>query len=96
MLLARANFPGEEPFGWIGLRPFPALSDPRAELRSTNVCEAKRLYVVENFRGLGIGKALMQAVMRAAKEKGFKEIRISVWRELEKEIECTRGGVLWR
>jgi len=63
------------------------MSDPQVELRSTNVCEAKRLYVVEKYRGWGIGKALMLATVKTAKEKGFTEMRISVETELGKEIE---------
>jgi GNAT superfamily N-acetyltransferase len=95
MLLARANFSEQEAIGWIGLRPFPALSDPQAEVCNTNVCEAKRLYVVEKCRGWGIGKAIMREVMRTAKEKGFIEMRISVERMLEKEIKMyKRWGFL--
>jgi GNAT superfamily N-acetyltransferase len=87
MLLARANSPGEKPIGWIGLRPFPELTDPGVQLRDTDVCEAKRLFVLEEYRGLGIGRALVKAVVKTAKEKGFKEMRISVEKKLGREIE---------
>ena len=87
MLLARANSPGERPIGWIGLRPFPELTDPGVQLRDTDVCEAKRLFVLEEYGGLGIGRALVKAVVKTAKKKGFKEMRISVEKKLGREIE---------
>jgi GNAT superfamily N-acetyltransferase len=85
MLLART--PEQTPIGWIGLRPFPELSDHLASERNIDVCQAKRLFVLEEYRGLGIGKALVQAVARTAKEKGYKQIKISVETHLKKEIE---------
>ncbi|PMD58588.1 uncharacterized protein K444DRAFT_531248, partial [Hyaloscypha bicolor E] len=87
MLLARATSPGEKPIGWIGLRPFPELMDPGFQLRDIDVCEAKRLFVLEEYRGLGIGRALVKAVVKTAKEKGFKEMRISVEKKLGGEVE---------
>jgi GNAT superfamily N-acetyltransferase len=56
-------------------------------LRDTDVCEAKRLFVLGEYRGLGIGRALVKAVVKTAKEKGFKEMRISVEKKLGREIE---------
>lgn len=87
MLLARTTTPEQKPIGWIGLRPFPALSDPSSPERSTGICQAKRLFVLEEFRGLGIGKALIQALARIAKEKRYNRVKISVEVHLKKEIE---------
>jgi GNAT superfamily N-acetyltransferase len=87
MLLAHSTTTEKTPLGWIGLRPFPELSDPLSLERNTDICQAKRLFVVEEFRGLGIGKALVQAVARTAKEKGYKKIKISVEAHLKREIE---------
>lgn len=87
MLLARATTPEETPIGWIGLRPFPELSNPEVPERNTDICQAKRLFVKEESRGLGIGKALVQAVARTAKEKGYKQVKISVETHLKREIE---------
>jgi GNAT superfamily N-acetyltransferase len=72
MLLARATTPEQTSMGWIGLRPFPELSDPLAPQRNTDVCQAKRLFVLDEFRGLGVGKTLVQAAARTAKEKGYR------------------------
>ena len=84
MLLARS--PEGVPLGWIGLRPFPELPDPLVSIRNTDICQAKRLFVLEEHRGLGIGKALVQAVANTAKEMGYRQIKISVESHLKKEI----------
>lgn len=87
MLLARSTTADLAPIGWIGLRPFPELSNPLAPERTTEVCQAKRLFVQEEYRGLGIGRALVQALARTAREKGYKKVKISVESHLLKEIE---------
>ena len=85
MLLART--PEQAPIGWVGLRPFPEMSDPQSPVRDTDICQFKRLFVLEEYRGKGIGKALVQEVIKTAREKGYKEIRISAEIQLEREIE---------
>jgi GNAT superfamily N-acetyltransferase len=85
MLLART--PEQAPIGWVGLRPFPEMSDSQAPVRDTDICQFKRLFVLEEYRGKGIGKALVQEVIKTAREKGYKEIRISAEIQLEREIE---------
>lgn len=87
MLLARATTPDQTPIGWVGLRPFPEMPDPQAPTRDTDICQFKRLFVLEEYRGKGIGKALVQEVIKTAREKGYKEIRISAEIKLGKEIE---------
>lgn len=87
MLLARTTTPEQEPIGWVGLRPFPELPDPQASVRDTDICQFKRLFVLEGYRRKGLGKALVEEVIKTAREKGYKEIRISAEIHLEKEIE---------
>jgi GNAT superfamily N-acetyltransferase len=87
MLLARTTTPDQVPMGWVGLRPFPELSYPQATERDTDICQFKRLFVLEEHRRKGIGKALVEEVIKTAREKGYKEIRISAEVHLEKEIE---------
>jgi carbonic anhydrase len=54
-----------EPAGCVGVRP---LSD--------GVCELKRLYVEPAFRGLGAGRALIMAAIRAAREIGYRHLML--------------------
>lgn len=49
--------------GCVGLRP---LGDQQ--------CEMKRLYVVPDARCLGLGKALTEAVIELARERGYAEL----------------------
>ena len=60
ILLAR-NAEGE-PLGCIALRP----------LDKPGQCEGKRLYVLPAGRGLGVGKALLNAIIRLAAERGYE------------------------
>ncbi len=64
LLLARDA--GGEAIGCVGLRPFDA----------DGCCEMKRLYVVTAARGLGLGRALLAAVLAAAGRIGYREIRL--------------------
>lgn len=64
LLIARA--PDGAAVGCVALRPFG----------DNGVCEMKRLYVAPRGRGLGLGKALMQAVIGEALRIGWREIRL--------------------
>jgi GNAT superfamily N-acetyltransferase len=39
-------------------------------------CEMKRLFVRSEFRGQGIGRNLIEAIIREAKETGYKRMRL--------------------
>jgi ribosomal protein S18 acetylase RimI-like enzyme len=39
-------------------------------------CEMKRLYVRPDFRGLGVGKRLMEAIVSAGSEIGYKTMKL--------------------
>ncbi len=54
------------PLGCVGLRPI----DP------DGCCEMKRLYVSPDARGMGLGRALVEAVLDAAGRLGFRELRL--------------------
>jgi GNAT superfamily N-acetyltransferase len=64
LLLARA--PSGAPIGCVGLRPLDVLG----------CCEMKRLYVSSEGRGTGLGRRLVEAVIREAERIGYSEIRL--------------------
>jgi ribosomal protein S18 acetylase RimI-like enzyme len=55
----------DDPAGCVALR------------KSENgICEMKRLYVVSNFQGKGIGKSLIDRVIEEAKNLGYAKMRL--------------------
>lgn len=66
--------------GCVGLRP---LSD--------DICEMKRLYVTEAGRGLGLGRALAEAVVTHARRIGFSEMKLDTLPRLEAAIALYRA-----
>jgi len=63
LLLARDR--QGEPVGCVGLRPI----EPKG------CCEMKRLYVLPKARGLGLGRALIDAIVRETVRIGYSEMR---------------------
>ena len=74
LLLARRA--DSEAIGCVGLRPI----DP------PGCCEMKRLYVPPQARGLGLGKALVEAVIAEAVRSGYREIRLDTLPTMDEAI----------
>ncbi len=74
LLLARRA--DGEAIGCVGLRPI----DP------PGCCEMKRLYVTPLARGLGLGKALVEAVVAQAQQIGYREIRLDTLPTMDEAI----------
>ena len=60
-------------FGCVALRPLAERDGPR---RPPTVCEMKRLYVAPTARGLGLGRALLAAILAEGGRLGYREVRL--------------------
>ena len=74
LLLARDG--RREPIGCVGLRP----------MAPSGQCEMKRLYVSPRGRGLGLGKALIHAIIAEAARIGYLEIRLDTLPQMVEAI----------
>lgn len=76
----RKKFPGEHvpPHG----RLYLAMNDDRAggcialAKLSESVCEMRTLYVRSEFRGMGLGRKLVETICHDAREIGYRQMRL--------------------
>jgi GNAT superfamily N-acetyltransferase len=50
-----------------------------AATRAPGLCEIKRLYLLPDWRGRGLGRPLVQAVLQAAHAAGYARAALSTW-----------------
>ena len=63
---------GAEVAGCVAYRPL-----------ETGVCEMKRLFVSDAFKGRGIGKALVERLIEEARNAGYRKMRLDTHRWME-------------
>ena len=51
-----------------------------------DICEMKRLYIYEEFRGLQLGKLLCHSLIKKSKELGYKKMRLDTVSKLQTAI----------
>ncbi|KAF3479895.1 uncharacterized protein GIQ15_06871 [Arthroderma uncinatum] len=54
-------------------------------------CEMKRLYVLPSTRGMGVGKALVMALLQVARDRGYNEMKLDTLRHMRAPIELYRS-----
>jgi GNAT superfamily N-acetyltransferase len=90
-----ANLPGEyvPPKGCLLLATYNGNLAGCAGLRELDdgVCEMKRLYVRQEFRGFKIGRALANAVIEQAKQMGYKRMRLDTAMNVAKKLYLAMG-----
>ena len=82
LLLAR--YSNGFPMGCVGLRP----------IEPQGCCEMKRLYVSLEGGGFGLGRRLVDAVVREAERIGYREMRLDGGGHLEGNV--PRSGTMRR
>jgi ribosomal protein S18 acetylase RimI-like enzyme len=85
--------PDEEVIGCVGLRPLSKKprsitsrhegNDDEGGKGENAICEIKRLYCTPSSRGLGVGRALVEEVIREAERLGYEEMRLDTLPSME-------------
>lgn len=83
--LLLAHGPGGNALGCVALRPIAAAGS----------CEIKRLYVLPEARGIGLGRALLDAVLADASRLGYREVRLDTLPDMAEAMTlyCRAGFV---
>ena len=79
-LLLAKNLDGH-PIGCVAVRP----AEPPQS------CEMKRLFVDPSARGLGLGRALAEAIIQSAQNLGYREMRLDTLPQMSEAIRLYRS-----
>ena len=72
----------QEPIGFAQL----VLDSTDPSLKGTKLLEIRRIYAVKEYLGRGVGKELMSACIREAKQRGCDSIWLGVWEKNPRAI----------
>jgi putative acetyltransferase len=75
---------GDAIAGCAGLRAFPYKADGR-------VAELKRLYVRDQFRGVGLGRQLTEEMIQQASQRGYTSLRLDTLSTMTAAISMYRA-----
>ena len=62
-----------------------------AATREAGLCEVKRFYLLPAWRGRGLGRALVNAVLRQARAAGYARAGLSTWNHNESGLALYRA-----
>ena len=62
-----------------------------AATRETSLCEVKRFYLLPAWRGRGLGRALVNAVLQQARAAGYARAGLSTWNHNESGLALYRA-----
>ncbi|OJJ74505.1 hypothetical protein ASPBRDRAFT_193226 [Aspergillus brasiliensis CBS 101740] len=85
LLLAYSADSSSSPLGCIALRPLPSKENEQP------LCEVKRLYVAPEARKMGLGRALVSAIVARARELGYRGMRLDTLKSMEGPIRLYRS-----
>ncbi|PLN86640.1 putative GNAT family acetyltransferase [Aspergillus taichungensis] len=81
ILLAYSTTEPDQPLGCVAVRPLLTKPDVDVDANANasataTCCEMKRLFVSPEARGMGLGKALVDAIVQRARGLGYREMRL--------------------
>lgn len=68
--------------GYLKVNLYEAQSEPMGD----EACEIERIYLLNQYQGLGLGKLLYDKALEIAKENGKQKIWLGVWEKNERAI----------